>query len=115
VGTRLTVEGDAWPTFTPARGSRSPRLLQAVVREAVVVAASGRAAHGPKSRGVARGSGVEREVARLAADVPQSLQLKRAELAAEERKIGNFLEFIGEGRGSRTLAEALAPCLEAEW
>jgi hypothetical protein len=50
---------------------------------------------------------VEQEVARLTADVPETLRLKQAELAAEKRKIGNFIEFIGEGRGSRALAEAL--------
>ena len=51
---------------------------------------------------------VEDEVVRMTATVPETLRLKHAELAAEERKIGNFIEFIGEGRGSRALADALA-------
>lgn len=51
---------------------------------------------------------VEGEVERLTANLPEALRLKQAELAAEERKIGNFVGFIGEGRGSRALADALA-------
>jgi hypothetical protein len=54
---------------------------------------------------------VEEEVRRLYADVPQTIAIKEAELAAEERKIANFIEFVGEGRGSRQLAAAL---LESE-
>jgi hypothetical protein len=50
---------------------------------------------------------VEQEVARLYADAPETVRLKQAELQAEERKINNFVEFIGEGRGSRALAQAL--------
>jgi hypothetical protein len=38
---------------------------------------------------------------------PETLKLKQAELQAEERKVHNFVEFIGEGRGSRALAGAL--------
>jgi hypothetical protein len=33
--------------------------------------------------------------------------IKAAELEAEDRRIANFVEFVAEGRGSRTLAEAL--------
>lgn len=50
---------------------------------------------------------VEKEVARTYANIPESIQLKTAELSALERKIANFVEFIGEGRGSRALAQAL--------
>lgn len=50
---------------------------------------------------------VEAEVARLCADVPETIKLKQTELLAEERRVANFIEFIGEGRGSRALAEAL--------
>jgi hypothetical protein len=46
-------------------------------------------------------------VARTYSNVPESIQLKTAELNALERKIANFVEFIGEGRGSRALAQAL--------
>lgn len=50
---------------------------------------------------------VEREAARVYADVPETIRLKQVELAGLDRKIGNFVEFIGEGRGSRALASAL--------
>jgi DNA invertase Pin-like site-specific DNA recombinase len=48
------------------------------------------------------------EIRRLCADLPENLKLKRAALATEERKISNFVEFIGEGKGSGALAQALA-------
>jgi hypothetical protein len=35
------------------------------------------------------------------------LKLKEAELTAEQRRLANFVDFIGEGRGSQTLAKAL--------
>jgi hypothetical protein len=38
---------------------------------------------------------------------PHVIRLKAAELEAEDRRIANFVEFVAEGRGSRTLAEAL--------
>ena len=50
---------------------------------------------------------VETEVQRLYSHVPETIRLKEAELAAEERRLGNFVDFVGEGRGSRTLAQAL--------
>ena len=50
---------------------------------------------------------VEREAARVYADVPETLRLKQVELTALDRKIANFVEFIGEGRGSQALASAL--------
>lgn len=50
---------------------------------------------------------VEEEVANLRSDVPEAIRLKEAELAAEGRRLANFVDFIGEGRGSRALAEAL--------
>jgi hypothetical protein len=46
-------------------------------------------------------------VKRLVSDLPDTLALKRAELESVERKIANFVEFIGQGRGSRALADAL--------
>jgi hypothetical protein len=54
---------------------------------------------------------VEGEVAKLYSDVPETMRLKDAELAIEERRVANFVDFIGEGRGSRALAQAL---MEAE-
>jgi len=50
---------------------------------------------------------VEKEVAALRSDLPETIRLKEAELASEERRLTNFVDFIGEGRGSRALAEAL--------
>ena len=50
---------------------------------------------------------VEEEIAKLRSDLPDTLKLKEAELSAEQRRLTNFLDFIGEGRGSRALAKAL--------
>jgi len=50
---------------------------------------------------------VEEGVATLYAHIPETLRLKETELNAEERRLANFVDFIGEGRGSRTLAQAL--------
>jgi hypothetical protein len=46
-------------------------------------------------------------MAKLSAHVPETIRVKDAELGAEERRLGNFLDFIGEGRGSQALAKAL--------
>lgn len=40
--------------------------------------------------------------------MPETIRLKETELTSEERRLANFIDFIGEGRGSRALAEALA-------
>ncbi len=50
---------------------------------------------------------VAEEIGKLYAHIPETLQLKQTELHAEERRLANFVDFIGEGRGSRTLAQAL--------
>ncbi len=50
---------------------------------------------------------VEAEVAKLYSHVPETIRLKESELTAEERRLANFVDFIGEGRGSRALAQAL--------
>ncbi len=50
---------------------------------------------------------VEGEVAKLRSDLPDTLKLKEAELAAEQRRLANFVDFVGEGRGSQGLAKAL--------
>jgi hypothetical protein len=51
---------------------------------------------------------VEEEVAKLRSDLPDTLKLKESELSAEQRRLANFVDFIGEGRGSQALAKALA-------
>ena len=50
---------------------------------------------------------VEAEVKRLHDHVPEEIKLKRAALAEEERRIANFIEFIGDGKGTPALADAL--------
>jgi hypothetical protein len=50
---------------------------------------------------------VEEEIAKLRSDLPDTLRLKEAELSAEARRMANFVDFIGEGRGSQALAKAL--------
>ena len=50
---------------------------------------------------------VEEEIKKLRSDVPETLRLKEAELSAEQRRMANFVDFIGEGRGSQALAKAL--------
>ncbi len=50
---------------------------------------------------------VDDEIAKLRSDLPATLKLKEAELTAEQRRLANFVDFIGEGRGSQALAKAL--------
>ena len=50
---------------------------------------------------------VEHEIAKLRSDLPDALRLKEAELAAEERRLADFVDFIGEGPVSQALAKAL--------
>ena len=51
---------------------------------------------------------VEAEVKQLHAHLPEEMELKRAALASEERRIANYIDFIGEGKGTRALGEALS-------
>lgn len=50
---------------------------------------------------------VKDEVAEASSQAPETIRLKAADLESEERRVANFVEFIGEGRGSRALADAL--------
>ena len=50
---------------------------------------------------------VEEEIAKLRSDLPDTLKMKEAELSAEQQRMANFVDFIGEGRGSQALAKAL--------
>jgi site-specific DNA recombinase len=50
---------------------------------------------------------VEAEVHRLHSNVPEEIRLKRTALNDEERRVVNFIEFIGDGKGTPALAEAL--------
>ena len=47
------------------------------------------------------------EVAHLHAHLPEQVKLKRAALATEERRVANLIDFIGSGKGTRALGEAL--------
>jgi regulator of protease activity HflC (stomatin/prohibitin superfamily) len=47
------------------------------------------------------------EVRRLHANVPERIKLAETAVAAEERRIANFIAFIGDGKGTRALADAL--------
>jgi hypothetical protein len=47
------------------------------------------------------------EVKRLHVHLPEKVNLARAALAAEERRVVNYIAFIGEGKGTRALTEAL--------
>src|SRR5262249_34036589 len=57
---------------------------------------------------------VEENVKQLLAHVPQQIKEKRLALATEERRVANFVEFIGEGKGTGALATALGEA-ERAW
>ena len=46
----------------------------------------------------------------LYADFPKKIFRKEKELAAEERKLNNFINFIGQGKGTRSLNHAMIEC-----
>ena len=50
---------------------------------------------------------VQHEIENLSTDLPDIIHKKELELNSEERRLTNFIEFIGEGRGSRALGKAL--------
>jgi len=50
---------------------------------------------------------VEKEIARACVDMPEKIRLMEAEVRAEERRVTNFVEFIGTGQGSKALAHAM--------
>ena len=50
---------------------------------------------------------VATEVAKLSEHLPATIRIKESELSSEERRLANFVDFIGEGRGSQALANAL--------
>ena len=50
---------------------------------------------------------VRAEVAKLSEHLPETIRAKESELNSEERRLANFVDFIGEGRGSQALASAL--------
>ncbi len=50
---------------------------------------------------------VQKEIQILSQDVPDKIHRKESELSSEERRLANFIDFVGEGRGSRALAKAL--------
>ena len=50
---------------------------------------------------------VEKEVEKTYANVPENIRQKERELAVENRRLANFVEFIAEGRGNQTIGKAL--------
>ena len=50
---------------------------------------------------------VEEEIKKLCSHVPEQIQTKEIELANEDRRLVNFIEFIAEGRKSEALSKAL--------
>ena len=50
---------------------------------------------------------VEDEISNLYSDISESTQRKEYELQSEERRLKNYIDFIGAGKGSRALSEAL--------
>ena len=50
---------------------------------------------------------VERKVRKLYSDFPNQIRQKERELISEERKLTNFINFIGEGKGTISLNQAL--------
>lgn len=56
---------------------------------------------------------VKREILRLHTDLPDEIKLKRAALDAEEHRIVNFINFIGNGKGTPALGQALQRAEEA--
>ena len=51
---------------------------------------------------------VEAEVKQLHGHLPAEMNRKRATLESEERRIANYIDFIGEGKRTRALGEALS-------
>jgi site-specific DNA recombinase len=51
---------------------------------------------------------VAKEIEKLRSDLPETMKLKEAELATQQRRLDNFIEAIAEGRDSKTLAKALS-------
>ena len=45
---------------------------------------------------------------KLYSDVPETISVRSTELDAEKRRLANFIQFIGEGRGSQAFGKALA-------
>ena len=54
---------------------------------------------------------VEAEVSNLYSDIPDSIRHKESELRSEEKRLANYINFIGDGNASRMLNQAL---LESE-
>ena len=50
---------------------------------------------------------IEQTIRNRLMKLPEKTNLKFAEPESEERRIDNYINFIGEGRGSKALAQAL--------
>jgi site-specific DNA recombinase len=81
-------------------------LVRRTLAEKVILDAVGEQISDPEHIAYVLGR-VEEEITKLRADLPDTLKLKEAELTTEQRRLANFVDFIGEGRGSQALANAL--------
>src|SRR6266849_1373433 len=90
-----------------ARGACSNKLLvsRRITEKAVLTAVKERLRDPASIRYVLER--VEMEVKLLHAHLPEEIRVKRAALVAEERRIANYIGFVGEGKGTRALGEAL--------
>ena len=99
--------GGYYGCLAAAKGACENRLLvrRKVAERIIIAAVQDKLASAENLQYVLRR--VETEVKKLYADVPRAIRVKETELNSEQRKLHNFVEFIGEGRGSGSLAEAL--------
>ncbi len=99
--------GGYYGCLAATRGACDNKLLvrRAVVEKIVIEAVCARLSDPEQLHRILQQ--VAAEVQTLYSHVPETIRLKEAELTAEERRLANFVDFIGEGRGSRTLAQAL--------
>jgi site-specific DNA recombinase len=90
-----------------ARGACANKLLvsRRITEKAVLTAVKERLQDPESIRYVLER--VETEVKLLHAHLPEEIQVKRAALETEERRIANYIAFIGEGKATRALGEAL--------
>ena len=108
-GARALVSGKAGGYYGCLRAAKdaceNSVLVRRTVAEKVIVQAVGRRLDERDVPSVLKQ--VERAPARLSSTLPEDLRLREAELATEQRRQANVIDLVGEGRGSRALAQAM--------
>ena len=99
--------GEYYDCPSAAKGACENRLLVRRTLSERIILASGRDLFASPEVLQTLLMRVEEEVRCLYSDVPETIRIKQAEFEAEERRVANFVDFIGEGRGSEQLAKAL--------